>query len=58
MSKIKLHDFEAVLLMETDAAYKLDTDCGPIWFPKSLTENNNDGTFTVPEWVAVEKGLA
>jgi len=28
-----------------------------VWVPKSLVEDNRDGTFTMPEWLALEKGL-
>lgn len=28
-----------------------------IFLPKSHVENNGDGTFTMPEWLAKEKGL-
>lgn len=28
-----------------------------IWLPKSQVEVNEDGTITLPEWLAIEKGL-
>ncbi|TXH43280.1 MAG: hypothetical protein E6Q97_34270 [Desulfurellales bacterium] len=28
-----------------------------VWLPTSQIENNNDGTFTLPEWLAKDKGL-
>ena len=29
-----------------------------VWVPKSQVEKNNeDGTFTMPEWLAIEKGF-
>ncbi len=28
-----------------------------IWVPKSQVENNEDGTFTMPEWLALDKGF-
>lgn len=28
-----------------------------IWLPLSLVEDNQDGTFTMPEWLAKDKGL-
>lgn len=28
-----------------------------VWLPKSMVERNDDGTFTMPEWLAKEKGL-
>lgn len=27
------------------------------WLPKSKCENNGDNTFTMPQWLAEEKGL-
>jgi len=27
------------------------------WVPKSLVERNPDGTFTMPEWLAQQKGF-
>lgn len=27
------------------------------WLPKSLVEDNGDGTFAMPEWLAKDKGL-
>ncbi len=27
------------------------------WLPKGLVEDNGDGTATMPEWLAREKGL-
>ena len=30
---------------------------GPQPSSKKLTEDNGDGTFTIPEWLAVEKGI-
>lgn len=27
------------------------------WVPKSLAVQNEDGTFTMPEWIAKEKGF-
>lgn len=55
----ELHDFSASQIFETDDAILLD--CGGrngIWFPKKLTEDNGDGTYTVPEWLAIKKGIA
>lgn len=54
----KLYDFAAELNSETDKAFLLDTgDAKPVWFPKSLTEDNGDGTYTVPEWLAIDKEI-
>ena len=27
------------------------------WLPKSLTRDNEDGTYTIPDWLAHKKGL-
>ena len=27
------------------------------WLPKAHVENNGDGTFSMPEWLAMDKGL-
>ena len=54
----KLYDFSAVLVHETEKASLLDCGQGePIWFPKSVTEENGDGTWTVPERWAIDKGI-
>ena len=28
-----------------------------VWIPKSQCERNDDGSFTMPRWIAEEKGL-
>jgi hypothetical protein len=60
----KLVDIDADLVHETANAYcvKIDDDtfekeAKRYWLPKSVTENNGDGTFTLPEYIATEKGL-
>ena len=57
MTDNKLYDFAATLKHETANAFLVNDGDKDYWLPKSLTEYNNDGTFTVPEWLAVEKGL-
>lgn len=54
-----LIDIAAILKHETERAFLLDAGMasGPVWVPKSQVENNGDGTFTMPEWLAKEKGL-
>lgn len=59
-------DVDLDLLEERDKSFKV-TDGEPdeqypnskrwIFLPKSLVENNGDGTFTMPLWMAKEKGL-
>jgi hypothetical protein len=53
----RLADIDAILVHETEKAYLLETDKGKGWVPKSVTEDNSDGTFTLPEELAIEKGL-
>lgn len=63
--KSKLIDIEVQKIYETDDAYllwdgvKRDHYNGKVgaWIPKRICENNNDGTFTMPEDWAIEKGL-
>lgn len=56
--KSDLIDFAAVKVNETEAAILVDHGGDePAWFPKSVIEDNGDGTFTVPEWWAKEKGV-
>lgn len=55
--KSNLIDIAATIQRETDKAYCLDIGGDePVWFPKSQVENNEDGTFAMPEWLAKEKG--
>lgn len=42
---------------ETDKAWRLFDGAVTAWVPKSLVEDNGDGTFTMPEWMAKEKGF-
>lgn len=67
--KKQLIDISAVIRHETDSAYLLfdgtmeikkgDTVKSEkrVWVPKSMVENNEDGTFTMPEWLALDKGF-
>lgn len=68
MSK-QLVDIAAEIHHETDKAYLLydgrseikKGDTVPskvkVWIAKSQVEDNGDGTFTMPEWLAKEKGF-
>jgi len=54
----RLYDFSATKKHETEAAVLLD--CGEeedVWFPKRFLEDNGDGTWTVPEWLAMDKEI-
>lgn len=56
IEKSTLIDIAAVIRGETEKAFRLDTGDGePKWFPKSQVEDNGDGTFAMPEWLAKEK---
>lgn len=43
----------------TDGTIDMDLDGKDkiVWLPKSQIEINDDGTITMPEWLAKEKGL-
>jgi hypothetical protein len=53
----KLVDIEAKLLDERERSYWLDDGKTRAWVAKSLTEDNGDGTYTMPEWKAKELGF-
>lgn len=54
----ELYDFDAVVRHETGDAFLLDVGKeSNIWLPKSLTQDNGDGTFTVPRWFAEKKEI-
>ncbi len=52
-----LFDLAAELKHETPKAYLLNDGTREAWVAKSLVEDNNDGTFTMPLWVAKDKGF-
>ena len=55
--KSDLVDIAAQIQGETLKAYRLHDGVKTEWVPKSQVENNTDGTFTMPEWLAKEKGF-
>lgn len=58
MADLKLTDITADLKHETEKAFLINNDRGEdVWLPKQFVENNSDGTFTMPEWLAIDKGL-
>lgn len=57
MSDPKLFDFAAELRHETEKAFLVHDGEKEFWLPKAMTEMNGDGTFTLPEWLAIEKGI-
>ena len=52
MPKREIIDIAAELKGETDKAYRLFDGSKTEWVPKSQVEQNEDGTFTMPEWLA------
>lgn len=56
-NKNKLVDVTAEVRGETDLAWRLHDGAKTEWVPKSLTEDNGDGTYTMPFWIAKEKGF-
>jgi hypothetical protein len=57
MSKRELVDITAEVRGETDAAWRIFDGSKTEWVPKSQCENNGDGTFSMPIWLAKEKGF-
>lgn len=57
MPDSKLVDIAAELRHETSRAYLLFDGAREVWIPKTLSEFNNDNTFTMPEWLAKREGL-
>ena len=53
----ELFDLAAEIQAETPKAWKLFDGVRTEWVPKSQVENNEDGTFTLPLWLAREKGF-
>jgi hypothetical protein len=57
---MKQHDIieiAAELRHETDKAFLLHDGDRQAWVPKAQVENNSDGTFSMPEWLALDKGF-
>jgi hypothetical protein len=52
MPDVRLVDIAAELRHETLKAWLIFDGDQEVWVPKSLVENNGDGTFTMPEWFA------
>ena len=53
----ELVDIAAELRHETEKAFLIFDGAKTVWLPKSQVEQNGDGTFTMPEWLAIEKEL-
>ena len=50
-------DIAAELRHETERAFLIFDGLKEVWVPKSLAEQNDDGTYTIKEWFAKDKGL-
>lgn len=50
-------EISAELRRETDKAFCLYDGKLVAWVPRAQVENNDDGTFSMPEWLAMEKGF-
>jgi len=58
MAKEKeLFDLAAEVHHETEKAWLLNDGTRKAWVAKSTAEDNGDGTFTMPLWVAKDKGF-
>jgi hypothetical protein len=61
MGKDKLADIDVEVLRETDKAWCVHDGVKSVWVPKSQAEieitKDRIGVLTLPEWLAVEKGL-
>lgn len=55
--RTELVDLELELRHETNDAFLLFDGDRQAWVPKSLVEDNRDGTFTLPQWKAKEIGF-
>lgn len=45
------------VVRESDKAKLFKTSEGEVWIPKSQIVDEGDDVITIPEWLAVEKGL-
>ena len=57
MKKHDIIEIAAEKRRETDQAFCLYDGAKAAWVPKSQVEQNPDGTFTMPEWLAQDKGF-
>jgi hypothetical protein len=57
MGNSDLVDIAAEIRRETEKAWLLFDGEREVWVPKSQVEDNGDGTFAMPEWLAIAKEL-
>lgn len=55
--KSDLIDISAEVRGETEKAWRLYDGTKSEWVPKSQVEDNGDGTYAMPEWLAKDKGF-
>lgn len=56
--KSDIIEIAAEIKRETENAYHIDDGTTQAWIPKSQCEwNQSEGTFSMPEWIAKDKGL-
>lgn len=52
-----LTDIAAVLVRETERAFLISDGVTEAWVPKAEVEHDGAGIFTMPEWLAKDRGL-
>ncbi len=57
MKKHDIIEIEAEKLHETERAILISDGKTKAWISKDHIQNNEDGTFSMPEWIALDKGL-
>ena len=57
MTRSDLVDIAGEKRAETDKAFQIYDGKTVAWVPKSQVEDNSDGTFSMPEWLAKDKGF-
>lgn len=57
MPKSELVDIAGEIRGETDKAWRIHDGTKTEWVPKSQAEQNDNGTWTMPLWLAKDKGF-
>ena len=57
VTRERVVDIAGELKGETEKAFRIFDGAKTEWVPKSQVERNEDGTFTMPEWLAHDKGF-
>lgn len=53
----ELVDIAGEVRAETEKAVQFNDGTRSVWLPRSQIEINDDGTITLPEWLALDKEL-